>query len=58
MAYIIVADIEGAKKKQGLEAAQGRYRAWFISIPYFQMYKTTVDNILQIDGNGDCIVTA
>lgn len=58
MAYVIVADIEGAKKAEGLAAAQERYRGWFFVNPFFRtLYKSTVDNILTLGGNADCIVT-
>ncbi|SHI21904.1 hypothetical protein SAMN02745823_03516 [Sporobacter termitidis DSM 10068] len=58
MAWVIVSDIEKAKKEQGLAAAQDRYRAWFVNMPLFAMYKAAVDGTLTLDGNADCIVLA
>ena len=57
MAWAITTDIENIYDSEGLEAAQNRYRAWFINTVYYLRYKETVDNTLTIDNYGDCIVT-
>ena len=57
MAWAITTNIENIYDSEGLEAAQNRYRAWFINTVYYLRYKETVDNTLTIDNYGDCIVT-
>lgn len=45
-------------KKKSLEAAQAKYRAYFVTLPYYKaLYKKDVDAILTIEDCADCIVT-
>lgn len=41
-----------------LEEGQAKYRAFFINTALYRAYQSEVDAILEIDGYGDCIVTA
>lgn len=41
-----------------LEAGQAKYRAIFINTDEYLEFKADVDTALEIDGLGDCIVTA
>ena len=45
-------------RKISLEAGQAKYRAYFINTTRYAAFKTDVDEILTLDGYGDCIVTA
>lgn len=56
MAEFIANKIIEARKKS-LEAGQAKYRAYFISLPYYKSYKSDVDALLTIENCADCIVT-
>lgn len=43
---------------KGIEAAQAKYRAYFIKHSLYKNYKQGVDKILTKNGYGNCIVTA
>lgn len=58
MSAYITRNIETVFDTQGQEAAQARYRAWFISTPLYTRYKADADAILNTDGYSACIVTA
>lgn len=44
--------------KSGLEAAQAKYRAYFINTTRYARFKADVDTVLQTDGYDNCIVAA
>ena len=56
---IIEAYDEGEKidKETGKKLGQDKYKAYFINTRLYLRYKADVDNILTLDGYGDCIVT-
>ena len=54
----ITARIEDSFDADGLEAAQAKYTAYFISTSLYLRYKPEVDATLTIDGYEACIVTA
>lgn len=57
MAEFIANKIIEARKKS-LEAGQAKYRAYFVTLPYYKvLYKKDVDAILVIEDCADCIVT-
>jgi hypothetical protein len=56
MSAYIAYDIEKMYDKQGLAAAQDRYRAWFIITAIYARYKANTDTILSTDDYGACIV--
>jgi hypothetical protein len=56
VAYISISIID-EYDANGLVSAQARYRAWFISTTLYARYKAAVDQILNADGYGACIVT-
>ena len=58
MCAYIAQNIENEFTANGLEAAQNRYRAWFIKTAIYKNYKAGTDTILVTDGHGDFIVTA
>lgn len=41
-----------------LTAGQAKYRAYFVTLPYYRMYKADVDAILTLENCAACIVTA
>lgn len=57
MVTFIALAIEAARKVS-LESGQAKYRAYFISTTRYAAFKADVDEILTLDGYGDCIMTA
>lgn len=57
MVTFIAKQIEKAGDKS-LAQGKDKYRAYFIKTALYLDFKADVDSILQIDGYGDCIVTA
>lgn len=58
MAYTIFRAISTAYKKNGLAAAQQKYRNYFIKKDIYDDYQESVDLMLIGDGLEDCIVEA
>ena len=56
MATFIANQIMTARNTS-VDAGQAKYRAYFVTLPYYKRYKNDVDAILVIEGCGDCIVT-
>lgn len=42
---------------ESLEAGQAKYRAYFVSRNTYAKFQPDVDEILELSGYGDCIVT-
>lgn len=57
MSAYIALRVEETYDTSGLEAAQAKYRAFFISTSLYTRYKADCDTILTTDGYGECIVT-
>lgn len=53
----IASKIIEAKDLDGTLAGQNKYKAYFVNTRLYLRYKADVDNILILDGYGDCIVT-
>lgn len=58
MAYTIYRAISTAYKKNGLAAAQQKYRNYFIKKDIYDEWQETVDMMLIADGLEGCIVEA
>lgn len=57
MVSFIANNIIKARTELSLEYGRAKYRAYFVTLPYYKKYKAEVDAILVLDGYSDCIVT-
>lgn len=57
MSKWIASRIMDAKDKNGLAAAQQKYKLYFLMSDKMQIYKADTDAILEQEGYADCIVS-
>ena len=56
MSEWIALRIIDAAQENGTESGRTKYKAYFVSTKKMNRYKSNVDNILIVEGYGDCIV--